>query len=86
MKEITLKLEYEGKTYANGIVVDENNQAETRKKTEFLLNLVRRTLEKLLSGKEVKQCCGIIQTTPDRIPYNPLSDNDCGTDAVIGRR
>ena len=54
MKEITLKLEYEGKTYANSIVVDENNQAETRKKTEFLFSSVRRTLEKLLSGKEVK--------------------------------
>ena len=39
----------------------------------------------LIDGK--KRICwgGVIEVESDAVPYNPLMDTDCGTDAMIGR-
>ncbi|MFA5208322.1 MAG: hypothetical protein WC428_06795 [Candidatus Paceibacterota bacterium] len=40
---------------------------------------------KIDSKKYIASCGGVINATHDNVPYNPLTDMDCGTDAMIGR-
>jgi hypothetical protein len=40
---------------------------------------------KIDNKKYIASCGGVINTVPDDVPYNPLTDMDCGTDAMIGR-
>ena len=43
-------------------------------------------LELEIKNKKYKFACGgRVRVIPDETPYNPLTDMDCGTDAMIGR-
>jgi hypothetical protein len=42
-------------------------------------------LEYQIDGKKHKFACGgTIQVIPDEMPYNPLTNSDCGTDSMLG--
>jgi len=40
---------------------------------------------KIDNKKYIASCGGVINATPDDVPYNPLINADYGTDAMIGR-